>query len=96
MISPQFFFVTVFIIASALTIVLGSALTTVGAVGIAFVALAPIADVSQPITAAAADSGAIVGNKVAGISDTANLAVSTVGGDLTIVEHPGRSPAPSP
>ena len=86
-ISPQFFFVTVFIIASALTIVLGSALTTVGAVGIAFVALASIADVSQPITAAAAVSGAILGNKVARISDTANLAVSTVGGDLTIVEH---------
>jgi NhaC family Na+:H+ antiporter len=86
-ISPQFFFVTVFVIASALTIVLGSALTTVGAVGIAFVALASIADVSQPITAAAAVSGAILGNKVARISDTANLAVSTVGGDLTIDQH---------
>jgi Na+:H+ antiporter, NhaC family len=86
-ISPQFFFVTVFIIASVLTIMLGSSLTTVGAVGIAFVGLASIADVSQPITAGAAVSGAILGNKIAKISDTANLAVSTVGGDLTIDEH---------
>jgi NhaC family Na+:H+ antiporter len=86
-ISPRFFFVTVFLIASALTIMLGSSLTTVGAVGIAFVGLASIADVSQPITAGAAISGAILGNKVATISDTANLAVSTVGGDLTIDVH---------
>jgi NhaC family Na+:H+ antiporter len=86
-ISPRFFFVTVFLIASGLTIMLGSSLTTVGAVGIAFVGLASIADVSQAITAGAAVSGAILGNKVAKISDTANLAVSTVGGGLTIDEH---------
>jgi NhaC family Na+:H+ antiporter len=86
-ISPRFFFVTVFLIASALTIMLGSSLTTVGAVGIAFVGLASIAGVSEPITAGAAVSGAILGNKIAKISDTANLAVSTVGGDLTIDEH---------
>ncbi len=86
-ISPRFFFVTVFLIASVLTVMLGSSLTTVGAVGIAFVGLASIADVSQAITAGAAVSGAVLGNKVAKISDTANLAVSTVGGDLTIDEH---------
>jgi len=86
-ISPRFFFVTVFLIASGLTIMLGSSLTTVGAVGIAFVGLASVADVSQPITAGAAVSGAILGNKIAKISDTANLAVSTVGGDLTIDVH---------
>jgi Na+:H+ antiporter, NhaC family len=86
-ISPRFFFLTVFLIASVLTIMLGSSLTTVGAVGIAFVGLASIADVSQPITAGAAVSGAVLGNKIAKISDTANLAVSTVGGDLTIDVH---------
>ena len=37
MISPRFFFVTVFILASILSRLLGSSLTTVGAVGIAFV-----------------------------------------------------------
>jgi NhaC family Na+:H+ antiporter len=86
-ISPKFFYLTVFVIASGLTLMLGSSLTTVGAVGIAFVGLASVADVSQPITAGAAVSGAILGNKIAKISDTANLVVSEVGGGLTIDEH---------
>ena len=86
MISPRFFFVTVFILASILSRLLGSSLTTVGAVGIAFVGLASIMGVSPAIAAGAAVSGAIFGNKVAPISDTANLTVASVGG-LTIGEH---------
>ena len=85
-ISPKFFFVMVFIIASVLSIMLGSSLTTVGAVGIAFVGLASIVGVNPAIAAGAAVSGAILGNKIAKISDTANLTVATVGG-LTIDEH---------
>jgi NhaC family Na+:H+ antiporter len=85
-ISPRFFFVTVFILASILSRLLGSSLTTVGAVGIAFVGLASIMGVSPAIAAGAAVSGAIFGNKVAPISDTANLTVASVGG-LTINEH---------
>ncbi len=85
-ISPKFFFVTVFIFASVLSLLLGSSLTTVGAVGIAFVGLASIMGVNPAIAAGAAVSGAIFGNKVAKISDTANLTVATVGG-LKIDEH---------
>jgi NhaC family Na+:H+ antiporter len=85
-VSPRFFYVTVFIIASALTIMLGSSLTTVGAVGIAFVGLASITGVSPAISAGAAVSGAMMGNKIAKISDTANLTVASVGG-LTIDDH---------
>jgi NhaC family Na+:H+ antiporter len=86
-ISPRFFYVTVFIIASVLTVMVGSSLTTVGAVGIAFVGLASIAGVDPAIAAGAAVSGAIFGNKTAKISDTANLTVAQVGGGLTIEEH---------
>ncbi len=86
LISPRFFFVTVFVLASVLSRLLGSSLTTVGAVGIAFVGLASIMGVSPAIAAGAAVSGAIFGNKVAPISDTANLTVASVGG-LTINEH---------
>ena len=86
LISPRFFFVTVFVLASILSRLLGSSLTTVGAVGIAFVGLASIMGVSPAIAAGAAVSGAIFGNKVAPISDTANLTVASVGG-LTIGEH---------
>jgi NhaC family Na+:H+ antiporter len=85
-VNARFFYVTVFIIASALTLMLGSSLTTVGAVGIAFVGLASIMGVSPAISAGAAVSGAIMGNKIAKISDTANLTVASVGG-LTIQEH---------
>jgi NhaC family Na+:H+ antiporter len=85
-ISPKFFYVTVFVIASLLSMLLGSSLTTVGAVGIAFVGLASIMGVNPVIAAGAAVSGAIFGNKIAKISDTANLTVATVGG-LTIDEH---------
>jgi NhaC family Na+:H+ antiporter len=65
---------------------LGSSLTTVGAVGVAFVGLASIMGVSPAIAAGAAVSGAIMGNKIAKISDTANLTVASVGG-LAIDEH---------
>jgi len=85
-ISPRFFFVIVFVLASILSRLLGSSLTTVGAVGIAFVGLASIMGVNPAIAAGAAVSGAIFGNKVAPISDTANLTVASVGG-LTINEH---------
>jgi len=40
--SPRFFYVMVFIIAGVLSMLLGSSLTTVGAVGVAFVGLASI------------------------------------------------------
>ena len=85
-ISPKFFYVTVFMMASLLSVLLGSSLTTVGAVGIAFVGLAAIMQVNPALTAGATISGAIFGNKIAKISDTANLTVATVGG-LTIDEH---------
>ncbi len=86
LISPKFFFVTVFILASVVSRLLGSSLTTVGAIGIAFVGLASIMGVNPAIAAGAAVSGAVFGNKVAPISDTANLTVASVGG-LTINEH---------
>ena len=85
-ISARLFYFIVFIIASVVSILLGSSLTTVGAIGIAFVGLASILGVEPPIAAGAAVSGAILGNKIAKISDTANLTVATVGG-LTIDEH---------
>ena len=79
-ISPRFYYVTVFIIALALSMVLGSSLTTVGAVGVAFVGLASIMGVNPAITAGAAVSGAVIGDKTSKISDTLHLTVAMVGG----------------
>lgn len=84
--SPRFYYVLVFLIAGVLSMLLGSSLTTVGAVGVAFVGLASIMGVSPAITAGAAVSGAMLGDKTAKISDTALLTVASVGG-VTIDEH---------
>ena len=85
-ISAKFYYITIFIIALALSFMLGSSLTTVGAVGVAFVGLASIMGVNPAITAGAAVAGAIMGNKTAKISDTVNLTVATVGG-VTVDEQ---------
>ena len=84
--SPRFYYVMVFFIASVLSILLGSCFTTVGAVGVPFVGLAAIMGVSPAITAGAAISGAMLGDKIAKISDTALLTIATVGG-VKIDEH---------
>jgi len=85
-ISARFYYITIFIIALALSFMLGSSLTMVGAVGVAFVGLASIMGVNPAIAAGAAVAGAIMGNKTAKISDTVNLTVATVGG-VTVAEH---------
>lgn len=75
-------------IASALSMLPGSSLTTVGAVGVAFVGLVSVMGVSPGIAAGAAVSGAILGlgDKTAKISDTAVLTVASVAG-VTIDDH---------
>ena len=85
-ISARFYYITIFIIALALSMMLGSSLTTVGAVGVAFVGLASIMGVDPAIAAGAAVAGAIMGNKTAKISDTVNLTTATVGG-VTVAEQ---------
>ncbi len=85
-ISAKFYYITIFIIALALSMMLGSSLTTVGAVGVAFVGLASIMGVDPAIAAGAAVAGAIMGNKTAKISDTVNLTTATVGG-VTVAEQ---------
>lgn len=84
--SPRFYYVIVFAIASILSMLLGSCFTTIGAVGVPFVGLAAIMGVSPAITAGAAVSGAMLGDKTAKISDTALLTIATVGG-IKIDEH---------
>lgn len=85
-ISTKYYYITIFIISLVLSFMLGSSLTTVGAVGVAFVGLASIMGVNPAITAGAAVAGAIMGNKTAKISDTLNLTVATVGG-VTVDEQ---------
>lgn len=86
LVSPSFFYSFVFVLATTLSVLVGSSFTTVGVVGVAFVGLSPVMGVSPAITAGAAVAGAFTGDKVAKISDTFLLAIAVVGG-LTPAEH---------
>jgi NhaC family Na+:H+ antiporter len=78
-VSPKFYYVTVFIIAALLAMVIGSSATVAGMIGVAFVGLASITGVSPGITAGAVVSGAVVGFTAARISPGVNLTVNAVG-----------------
>jgi len=81
-VSPNFFFAIVFLICSVVGISVGSSLTTVATVGVAFMGIAGAMDISLTITAGAIVSGAFFGDKMSPLSDTTNLASGTVGVDL--------------
>jgi len=81
-VSPNFFFAIVFLICSIVGISVGSSLTTVATVGVAFMGIAGAMDISLTITAGAVVSGAFFGDKMSPLSDTTNLASGTVGVDL--------------
>lgn len=81
-ITESFFFAIVFVITCIIGITIGSSLTTVATVGVAFIGMANAMDVSLAITAGAIVSGAFFGDKMSPLSDTTNLSSSIVGIDL--------------
>ncbi|WP_107840427.1 Na+/H+ antiporter NhaC [Metasolibacillus meyeri] len=81
-VTPNFFFAIVFIITCIIGITIGSSLTTVATVGVAFIGMASAMDLSLALTAGAIVSGAFFGDKMSPLSDTTNLASSIVGIDL--------------
>jgi NhaC family Na+:H+ antiporter len=85
-IHPKIFYIIVFILCSLLSVLTGSSFTTVGAVGVAFVGLANLMGVSPAIAAGAAVSGAVIGDKIAKISDSFVLTTAVVGG-VSADEH---------
>lgn len=82
LISPTFFFAIVFVVCAVIGISIGSSLTTTATVGVAFIGMAHMLDLSLPIAAGAIVSGAFFGDKMSPLSDTTNLASSIVGVDL--------------
>lgn len=81
-ISPTLFFAVVFVVTAIVGVSIGSSLTTVATVGVAFISMADLMDLSLPIVAGAIVSGAFFGDKMSPLSDTTNLASSIVGVDL--------------
>ena len=81
-VTASFFFTIVFVITAIIGTAIGSSLTTVATVGIAFMAIAQTVDASLAITAGAIVSGAFFGDKMSPLSDTTTLAASVAGIDL--------------
>lgn len=82
LVTPSFFFAIVFVVTSIVGICVGSSLTTVGTVGLAFIGISGAIDVSLAITAGAIVSGAFFGDKMSPLSDTTNMASSILKVDL--------------
>ncbi|WP_313891955.1 Na+/H+ antiporter NhaC [Psychrobacillus sp.] len=81
-ISPHFFYAIAFLITCVVGLSIGSSLTTVATVGVAFIGMASAMDISLAITAGAIVSGAFFGDKMSPLSDTTNLASAIVQVDL--------------
>lgn len=84
-VSPRICYLLAFVLAAVIAMLIGSAATVVGMIGVPFLGLASIMGISPAIAAGAAVSGAVVGFVAARISPGANLTVSAVG--VEIGEH---------
>lgn len=81
-VTPKFFLAIVFLVSAIVGISVGSSLTTVGTIGVAFIGISSATDVSLPMTAGAIVSGAFFGDKMSPLSDTTNMASSILKVDL--------------
>ncbi|WP_413363971.1 Na+/H+ antiporter NhaC [Lysinibacillus sp. 3P01SB] len=81
-VSASFFYTIVFVTTAIIGTAIGSSLTTVATLGLAFISIAGAIDASLALTAGAIVSGAFFGDKMSPLSDTTNLAASIVGIDL--------------
>lgn len=82
LISPQFYYISAFVLTSIIGIALGSSLTTAATLGVAFIGMSQAFDANVAIAAGAIVSGAFFGDKMSPLSDTCTIASSVVGIDL--------------
>lgn len=82
LISPEFYYISAFVLTSIIGIALGSSLTTVATLGVAFIGMSHAFDANVAIAAGAVVSGAFFGDKMSPLSDTCTIAASVVGIDL--------------
>ncbi len=80
--SPRFFWFSIVIICSIMSLVTGSSWTTMGTVGVAFMGVGSGLGLNPAITAGAIVCGAYFGDKQSPLSDTTNFAAAVAGTDL--------------
>ncbi|GAA2033706.1 Na+/H+ antiporter NhaC [Yaniella flava] len=84
-ISPEIFLALACLVPAIVSLVLGSSLTTIATVGIAFMAIGEGMGFPAPIVAGAVISGAFFGDKLSPLSDTTNLAAAM--GGVKLFDH---------
>lgn len=82
LVTEKYFLAIVFVVCGVIGMSIGSSLTTVGTIGVAFISIASAVDVSLAMTAGAIVSGAFFGDKMSPLSDTTNMAASILDVDL--------------
>src|SRR5699024_1610553 len=78
LVTPKYFLAIIFVVTAIIGMSVGSSLTTVGTVGLAFIGISTALGVSLPMTAGAIVSGAFFGDKMSPLSDTTNMAWTTL------------------
>ncbi len=81
-VTPKYFYAVAFVVTSVAGIAIGSSLTTIATIGLAFMAIADTMGLSLPVMAGAIVSGAFFGDKMSPLSDTTNLASAVLNVDL--------------
>ena len=81
-ISPQYFYLSAFLLCSLTGVSIGSSLTTCATIGAAFMGMSEAFQATPAVTAGAVVSGAFFGDKMSPLSDTTGIAAATVGVDL--------------
>ena len=82
--SPKIFLAAGFVLCSIISTAIGSSWTTVGTIGIVFVAIGQSMGIPLPVTAGAVISGAYVGDKISPVSDTTNVAAAAANVNLFV------------
>lgn len=82
LISPEYYYISAFVLTSIIGVALGSSLTTAATLGVAFIGMSHAFDANVAIAAGAVVSGAFFGDKMSPLSDTCTIASSVVGIDL--------------
>lgn len=94
--SADWFYVSAFLITGVIGIALGSSLTTVATLGVAFMGIGEAFGANMAVTAGAVVSGAFLGDKMSPLSDTTSIAASIVGIDLfTHIKNMLRTTVPA-
>ena len=87
LLNPNVFFMATAAICALVGLVTGSSWTTAGTLGVAFVGMANVMGLSEPMAAGAVVCGAYFGDKMTPLSETTILVPRLVGGGLTTSQH---------